>query len=249
MLRAVRFAATYDFALEKNTKAAVAKHAGDIHAVSAERIGAEMRRMLAHPNRAVAVELLQECKLLPEILENGECLYENRANWRTRLKWMQELGDEGNFEMAAAIMLSRLLKEQGIEPTNERWKLKNVEAKSIVWIEANLLNISRAHQLAWSVVQPMLIDPNAARGVKVAEVQFGASHAGVKFAKEKLGLPTEQLNPMPLIDGSDLMKLGLTRGPIYSTILQRVRNAQLDEEISGHDQAIELAKTIAVELS
>lgn len=249
MLRAVRFAATYDFELEKNTKAAVTKHASEIHAVSPERIGTEMRRMLAHPNRAVAAELLCECKLLPEILENGDCLYENRANWRTRLRWMQELGDEGDFETAAAIMLSRLLKEQGIEPTTERWKLKNIEAKSIAWIETNLLKISRSHQMAWSEVQPVLIDANAARGVKVAEIQFGADHAGVKYAKEKLMLPAALLNPNPLVDGSDLKKLGLTPGPIYSTILERVRNAQLDAEISGREQAIELVKTIEAELS
>lgn len=249
MLRAVRFAATYNFEMEKNTKAAVTEHAAEIHAVSPERIGAEMRRMLAHPNRAVAAQLLQECKLLPEILENGGQLYQNRANWRTRLKWMEELGANGDFETAAAIMLSRLLKEQGIEPTTERWKLKNVEAKSIVWIENNLLKISRSHQQPWSAIQPILIDQNAVRGLKVAEVQFGVSHAGVKFAKEKLALPTDELDPKPLIGGSDLSRLGFTPGPIFSTILQRVRNAQLDEEISGPEQAIELAKTIAAELS
>ena len=249
MLRAVRFAATYNFELEKDTKSAVVKHAGEIHAVSPERVGAEMRRMLAHPNRAVAAQLLQECKLLPEILENGEALYENRANWRTRLRWMKELGPESDFESAAAVMLSRLLKQQGIKPTIERWKLKNTESKSIAWIEDNLLSISRSHQQAWSEVQPVLIDENATRAVNVAEVQFGASHAGVKFAKQKLSLAPEELNPAPLVDGSDLMELDLTPGPVFSTILARVRNAQLDAEISDRKQAIELVKTIAAELS
>ena len=251
MLRAIRFAATYNFELEQNTKAAVTQHASEIHAVSPERVGEEMRRMLAHPNRAVATQLLQECELLPEILLDGHQLFENRANWRTRLRWLEELGADGEFETAAAIMLSRLLKEQGIEPTIERWKLKNVESWAIVWIENNLLQISRAHQLPWSTIQPLLINENAGRAVRVAEIQFGTDHAGVKFAKQKLALPAEELNPAPLVDGGDLVGLGLQPGPIFSKILQHVRNAQLDGEItvdgeiSTRDQAIELAKKIA----
>ena len=251
MLRAIRFAATYNFELEPNTKAAVTQHASEIHAVSPERIGTEMRRMLAHPNRAVAARLLQECNLLPQILTDGEQLFENRANWRTRLRWLEELGNDGDFESAAAIMLSRLLKEQGIESTFERWKLKNIEATAIMWIENNLLQISRSHQLPWSTIQPLLIDKNAERGVRVAEIQFGADHAGVKFSKQKLTLPAEELNPAPLLDGGDLVGLGLQPGPVFSKILRQIRNAQLDEEIAGdaeispRDQAIELAKKIA----
>ena len=45
------------------------------------------------------------------------------------------------------------------------------------------------------------------------------------------------------------MELDLTPGPVFSTILARVRNAQLDAEISDRKQAIELVKTIAAELS
>ena len=46
MLRAVRFAATFQFALDPGTLAAIQHHAAEIVVVSAERIAAELRRML-----------------------------------------------------------------------------------------------------------------------------------------------------------------------------------------------------------
>ena len=58
MLRAVRFAATYEFELEAATLHAVRDMAAEIDVVSAERIGAEIRRMLEHATRVRAIELL-----------------------------------------------------------------------------------------------------------------------------------------------------------------------------------------------
>ena len=68
MLRAVRFAANLEFVLELETHEAIKTHAADIQIVSAERIAAEMRRMLAHRQRAQATRLLWETTLLPQIL-------------------------------------------------------------------------------------------------------------------------------------------------------------------------------------
>ncbi|MEM9410455.1 MAG: CCA tRNA nucleotidyltransferase [Planctomycetota bacterium] len=244
MLRAIRFAATYQFEIEPSTMVAIQSHAADISTVSPERIGAEMRRMLAHPNRSVAVELLKEAGLLKEILQDGEVLYNNRSNWRTRLRWLEELGDEGTFYQAAAILLSRLLKIQGINPTVDRWKLSNAESSAIQWIENNLLQLSRAHHLPWSTIQPLLIQTTAAAAIQVGRVQFGANHDGIKFCASRLQWPEEKLNPPALIDGSDLSKMGIPPGPVYSKILNAVRVAQLDEEISNKQQASELADSI-----
>ena len=72
MLRAIRFAAVFDFELHHDTLLAVQQHVQDIKVVSGERIGAELRRMFNHSNRAVAVRLLSQSKLLPEILPGGE---------------------------------------------------------------------------------------------------------------------------------------------------------------------------------
>ena len=245
MLRAVRFAATYKFELDPDTLTAIQDHSHEIVTVSPERIGAELRRMLAHENRAVAVELLKESGLLKAVLDSGELLYKNRGNWRTRMRWLEELGPDGSFEQAAATLLSMLLKERGIKPTFDRWKLSNSESKTIQWIEDNLLTLSRAHQLPWSTIQPLLICDDAPDTVALAKIQFGQQHEGVRFCVERLSWANDQLNPEPLIDGADLTKSGLQPGPIFSSILNSVRAAQLDGEIQTKQEAMEIAEQIA----
>jgi hypothetical protein len=83
LLRAVRFAATFGFEIESATKRAIQAMAGEIHTVSAERIGMEIRRMLVDTNRATALTLLREANLLPHVLPevdhvSNDTLHETR---------------------------------------------------------------------------------------------------------------------------------------------------------------------------
>ena len=48
------------------------------------------------------------------------------------------------------------------------------------------------------------------------------------FCRDRLAWPADRLNPPPLIDGNDLQALGHTPGPAFRTILDRVRDAQLE---------------------
>ncbi len=242
MLRAVRFATELGFEIEAETFAAIRQHAPEITAVSPERIGMEMRRMLAHPNRHVGAELLSRSKLLDYILQDGHLLYRNRANWRTRLRWLQQLGDRADFVTAAAVLLSPLLKQQGVEPTAARWRLSNAEQKSIAWLEQNTLTLSRAHLLPWSQVQPLLVHPDAGRALLIATVMFGEHHPGVRYCQSRMEWPREKLDPLPWITGQDLIDLGLKPGPQFSRILKRIRAAQLDGELAGRQQAIDVVR-------
>ena len=63
MLRAVRFAARFGFAIDEGTAAAIRSHAGELRSVSPERVGEELRKMLAHPARAQAAVLAEELGL------------------------------------------------------------------------------------------------------------------------------------------------------------------------------------------
>ena len=68
LLRAVRFAARFDFSIEPTTLAAMRKLAGRIHAVSRERIRDELTKMLTEGRARRAFELLDETGLLAEVL-------------------------------------------------------------------------------------------------------------------------------------------------------------------------------------
>ena len=67
LLRAVRFAATLNFALDPQTAAAIPPRADGLPSVSGERIGQEMRRVLSDPHRVRGVELLADLALLPRV--------------------------------------------------------------------------------------------------------------------------------------------------------------------------------------
>ncbi len=68
MLRAVRFAARFGFAIEERTLAAIRALASEIHQVSRERVRDELTRMLAEGHARGAFELLDATGLLQELL-------------------------------------------------------------------------------------------------------------------------------------------------------------------------------------
>jgi len=74
LLRAIRFAARFDYEIEPLTWEALRTHAADIHAVSAERIREELVKILAHPNRLRGFDLLDQSGLLKEMLPEIEAL-------------------------------------------------------------------------------------------------------------------------------------------------------------------------------
>lgn len=73
-LRAVRFAARLGFAINPGTADAIRRHAADLRGVSRERIGEELKRMFAHPNRAAAAGMLERLGLDVPVLNESNCI-------------------------------------------------------------------------------------------------------------------------------------------------------------------------------
>jgi poly(A) polymerase len=74
MLRAVRFAARFDYAIEPRTFSAIQQMAPEIHQVSRERVRDELTRMLIEGRARRAFELLDEGHLLREVLPEIEAM-------------------------------------------------------------------------------------------------------------------------------------------------------------------------------
>ena len=68
MLRAVRFAARFDYKIDPATMEAIQKLAPKIHQVSSERVREELTKMLTEGRARRAFELLDTSRLLPEVL-------------------------------------------------------------------------------------------------------------------------------------------------------------------------------------
>lgn len=68
MLRAVRFAARFDYQIEPASLAAIQKSASKIHQVSAERVREELTKMLTEGHARLAFQLLDRTGLLQQVL-------------------------------------------------------------------------------------------------------------------------------------------------------------------------------------
>jgi poly(A) polymerase len=74
MLRAVRFAARFEYTIESATFAAIQQLAPQIHQVSRERVRDELTRMLTEGHARRAFELLDQIGLLREVLPEIEAM-------------------------------------------------------------------------------------------------------------------------------------------------------------------------------
>ena len=239
LLRAVRFAAQLDFELEAETQAAATEMAAQIVAVSAERIGAEIRRMLLDDRRSVAISLLRTCQLLPHVLP--EALVESSETagptWSDLLEILDHLRGP-SVGLALAALVHHAGSAEAARIAGRRLRFTNKEIRRAAWLVDQLPQARRADELAWSQLQPLLVDSGAAELVQLIAAILGEDHAAVRICQRKLTLPASQLNPAPLIDGQDLIDLGITPGREIAVLLQSVRDAQLEGQLRDKPAAL-----------
>ncbi len=276
MLRAVRFTATLDFALDEVTAAAVREMADQITVVSHERIAQELRRMLSDVHRRRAVELCEDVGLLAVILpelavEPSDFLSggrESPGSWIAAEKRSEEPGDlrpplrkrtgeltlamlslleAPSFELAFAALLHSLPSKPVAHDLCRRLKLSNDETDRIVWLVAHQDDLTEAPSLSLARLKRTLAHPyrdDLLSLLRVRRLAAGHDMRPVLFVSEYLArTPQAEINPPPLITGDDLKLLGLQPGPRFKTLLDDIRDAQLNGDIKTCEEARTLVQT------
>ncbi len=242
MLRAVRFSATFDFALEEETQTAIRDMAAEINVVSPERIAMEMIRILEEPSRVMAIRLLMATNLaatvLPEIVPQNE---DQKHRLEQALTVLGRLKNPG-FPLALAALLHTLINPDGIKVICRRWRLSNQQTNRAVWLVENQAAIVNPQAMKWSVLQPLLIAEGIADLMDLMEAFSPEAEKAAAYCREKLKMPPEELNPPSLVTGEDLLQLGIPQGPEYRRILQKIREMQLDGELLTSEAAKEMLK-------
>ena len=244
MLRAVRFATTLGFQLESSTQKEIIAHADEISVVSAERIGAEMRRMVISVFAPRGLQLLVDCGL--------DRLIMPQLKLADRQRLIDLLGHRETlrFESSMALILLTVADnpnaapiDQQIKQMRELWRLSGEEVRQISSAVSLWKTVAGADELAWSRVQPVLMDRDIECILDVATTIInadGGDGAGVSLCREALRRPKEELDPEPLITGESLREAGHQPGPNFRRWLQAVRDAQLDGTISTEAEAFDL---------
>jgi poly(A) polymerase len=263
MLRAVRFAATLDFQLDPATAEAVQTMAPEIHVVSAERIAQELKRMLVDPHRRRAMELARDTGLLLEILPELKPILEGPDGiaWETSLRRLRLL-EEPRFELVIAALFAGVpeiaphggsaRKESGTARSIcRRLRLSNEETDSISWLLARLPEVLASLTKSLAQLKRILSHPDARDLLALARVDRLAADgdlSGVMHCEELLRrTPPEKLDPPPLVTGDDLIALGLQPGKRFREILDAVREAQLNDELATHEDALQLVNRLLKE--
>lgn len=254
-LRAVRFACRLGFELDPATADAIRAHAAELAGVSRERIGEEMRKMLAHPSRARAAGLLQSLGLDRPVLDEDRC--------GADLVVLGRLSGDAGFPLALAAWAIDRHRPDGRGPSDlgsddlvriaeaaARWRsalcLSNDERDAVDRMLETLGFLRGAWQDAEVSRQKRVVSaPSFPNAMALLRVLDPGGAGVIERRVEELSGIGMGLWPRPLLDGDALIALGLEPGPSFTRILTGIYDAQLDGRVADLAGAERLARELA----
>lgn len=251
LLRAVRFAAVLDFAIEPLTWQAVVEHAALLKKVSRERVLEELERMLTSPGRAVGMRMLAESSLLPYAIPAGGMGQAWPIAWvDLACRRLAELPERTDFACALAATLVEWPARRVDELCREM-TCSNDLRKQVVWLISSLPHAHRAADLSLAEVKRLIASGYFGNLAPLLRADLAARLAPLTpwhvLLKRVEAIPAEQAKPQPLVGGDDLKALGIIPGPIYSQVLDAVYTAQLNEEVVQHRDALAMVRRLLAE--
>lgn len=252
LLRAVRFAARFDLAIDPSTRSAIASMARQVTAVSAERVAQELRRMLVHPSRSVAMDLAAKVGLVAAVLPPLSGLQEDP--WSHTLRVLDGLPETPGFPLAFAALVHEAGHPTSGTPEktaraialrlSSSLKLSNAERDRIGWLVEHQRALAHPDRLPRHRLKRLLASEGIADLLALHRAEALATTgdvAHVVYCESYLrDQPEGPIDPPPLITGHDLARRGRRPGREFATILEAVRDAQLDGSIASVDDALAL---------
>ncbi len=274
MLRAVRFAARLNFHIEAETLAAIRQEAPKIVRISAERIRDELVRILTEGNARYGLELLDSCGLLAEILPEVKAFqgvqqppqfHPEGDVWTHVLMMLEELhhpvptlalgvllhdvGKPPTFRVADRIRFDGHAEVGAIMTENilTRLKFSNDEIQQVKALVENHMKFKDVTRMRLSTLKRFLRLPCFEEHLELHRLDCLASNGysdAFNYVAGKLKEFGNQLSPVKIINGADLIALGYQPGPIFKDALRAVETAQLEGEIQTREQALAVAQKV-----
>lgn len=256
LLRAVRFAARFNFQIEPATAQAIRHYAPKLALISRERIGQELRWMFQGPRPGLAAHLIQDFRLDEPTLQEPPCqappvtlssLSSLLPFGSTLAAWLIDRHVQParlSFPQEIRQRLDRLI-DQDLESLVNRWRaalcLSNNETEDLentLRLVAQLLqwpNLTKA-QRKRLLAQPQ---SSAARLVLAGlGAHAQAADLAQQIAHDAASLTAEGLAPPPYLNGDDLIALGLEPGPQFRQILDQAYDLQLEGQLTDRPAAL-----------
>jgi poly(A) polymerase len=239
MLRAVRFSVQLDFRIEENTRKAICEKADNISVISGERIAAELERILACPGRAKGVRQLLNTGLGQRIFPGFEG---EKAMFGAKV--LDTLTCTPDMGLGLACMFAGFSTDFAVKSC-KALKLSTARSRKLQHL------LEKRGQLLKPDVS--LAELKLAAGDEYFEdllaLQTAIQKAGgestspLEKLKQRIAkLRGTELRPEPLLNGYELMELGVEEGRKIGELQSEMYTAQLNEEITTKKEAAEWIK-------
>jgi poly(A) polymerase len=272
MLRAVRFAARFEYQIDAPTLAAIQHMAREIHQVSRERVRDELTKMLTEGQARRAFLFLDESGLLAEVLPEISDMkgVEQPPQYHPEgdvfvhtlllleklphpcpatLAWgalLHDVGKPPTFRVAPDRIRFDGHVEVGVkmaEAICRRLRFSNDDTEQVLSLVNNHMRFAHVAQMKDSTLKKFLRMPRFEEHLDLHRMDCQASHGDLSlyhFAQEKLAsIPPDEMRPVPLVNGDDLIAAGYAPGPRFKDILSMVEDGQLDGRLRSKQDAME----------
>jgi poly(A) polymerase len=129
-----------------------------------------------------------------------------------------------------------------------RLRMSNDDTAQILALVDNHMRFGDAMRMKESTLKRFMRLPQFDEHLALHRIDCLGSHGKLEihdFLREKLAnTPPEEIRPAPLINGHDLIRLGLAPGPAFADLLSTVEDAQLEGKLHTRDEALALVEQL-----
>jgi len=163
---------------------------------------------------------------------------------------LHDIGKPITFEVADRIRFNNHdnIGAEMAEKICERLRMSNAEKERITWLVKMHLYLRHAQQMRISKLKRLFAHEGYSELAELYKVDSLASTGDLEdynFCQNMFEeLQEEEIKPEPLITGNDLIAMGLKPGPIFSKILDAIKDDQLEQKITTKEEALKRAKEL-----
>jgi poly(A) polymerase len=267
LLRAVRFAARFDFAIEAQTEQAIRRHAPHLARISPERVGEELRIMLTPPSRVRAWHTLAELGLADVIFRFMPLLAAGQPIAQRQFRIFDAItpGEPAAFALTLAagaldrthaawpagadfrVLFERLTARKMGHALRQSLRISNDELEAMAGVMEGLGPLVGDTEPGVATLKRFLALPIASDSRRLLAALHGVvDDRRVQWLQQRLSeLEKTDFAPMPLVSGEDLIAAGLRPGPVFKRVLAQTYDAQLEGRVAGKQEAIKMALELA----
>jgi len=256
--RAVQFCARFDFGLAKNSFSLCQRMVKnrELDSLAKERVYEEFKKLLLKSSKpSVGFELMRELGVLHYF---PELEVQKKSFWKNSMKSLDSmvslLGD--NTKDNVVLMFAILCHNLDSLELSKTFLLRITDEKSLIQRVLSLVKHCKKPTQLYdanakeSEIRRLATEVNIQELLLVAKADFlaqepskGVYHAG-EWLHDKavsLGVLTKPLDN--ILQGKDLIKLGLKPSPLFTKILDDVYELQLSGDITSYTDAISYVKS------